>query len=592
MNKNVRYINKIFFLLGESKDKIPWLLFLFILLSLLDLVGLGLIFSYISLIVDKESFIQSEIYSLISHNNHTYIGLDSLYIVIGAILLFVFLVKTVASILINKSIVDFSYRKGVDIRSQLMSLYQYLPYSEFLQRNSSEYIYNIQVLAATFSHGVLLTILRMTSVSIVGLVVLIFLAWTNIYALTLLIMLVGIYAISYNKIFHEKLQKYGRLNNGHNVLMVQGINEAVDGLKEIRVLGKEKYFYNVMRNSAKSSAKLSAKSSIINTLPNFTTEFLMILFVTLVVIVSTLLEQDPRAVIPILSMFGVAAVRLIPSANMVISGVSQINFTRDAINILYDDLINLKPSKKNREFTLNLSNFHSFELKNVEFTYQHTVTPAINNISLTIKEGDAIGFIGTSGSGKTTLIDIILGLLKIDKGEIVLNGNTLESEEDFYSWKSKIAYLPQEIFLIDDTLEQNIALGVEKEGVDKKQIRMALKQAKLIDFVEQLPLGVETILGERGVRLSGGQRQRVALARAFYHGRNVLIMDEATSSLDNETEKEIIDEIKRLKGSTTMIIIAHRYTTIEHCDLIYKIDNGKIVESGSFNSIVNRKNRK
>jgi len=428
----------------------------------------------------------------------------------------------------------------------------------------------------------------MTSISIVSVVVLIFLAWTDIYTLTLLVILIGSYAIIYNKIFRERLKEYGYLNNKHNVRMVQGINEAVDGLKEIRILGKEKYFYNIMRNGAKNSANISAKSSIINTLPSYTTEFLMILFVVLIVMISTLLGQDPQLVIPILSMFGVAAVRLIPSANFIMSGFSQINFTRDAIDILYDDLINLKPLalKESSESTQNLFNFNLFELKNIKFTYQYGEDPSIDNISLVVKEGEAIGFIGASGSGKTTLIDIILGLLKADKGEIILNGRALTSEEDLYNWRSQIAYLPQEIFLIDDTLEQNIALGVEKGEINKKQIRNALKQAKLLDFIEQLPLGVKTIIGERGIRLSGGQRQRVALARAFYHQRNILVMDEATSALDNETEREIIDEIKRLKGDMTMIIVAHRYSTIEHCDLIYKIDKGKIIEAGSFNDMI------
>ena len=195
-----------------------------------------------------------------------------------------------------------------------------------------------------------------------------------------------------------------------------------------------------------------------------------------------------------------------------------------------------------------------------------------------ITAGQSIGLIGPSGSGKTTLVDLLLGLLDPQEGEACFNGKPLK--ECLREWRAQIAYLPQQVFLVDDTLRRNVALGVAEAEIDNDRLQEALRQARLWELVEHLPQGLDTMLGERGVRLSGGQRQRVALARAFYHHREILVMDEATSALDNETEREIVEEIQRLKGSKTMIVIAHRVTTVQHCDWIYKLENGRIIASG------------
>ena len=222
--------------------------------------------------------------------------------------------------------------------------------------------------------------------------------------------------------------------------------------------------------------------------------------------------------------------------------------------------------------------FHKLVLDGIQYFYPESKMPALDQISLRIQEGETVGFIGPSGAGKTTLVDLILGLLKPSKGSLLYNGEELKGS--LSRWQSQIAYLPQQVFLIDNTLRNNVALGINDNEIDDQLVHESLYNASLKAFVDTLPQGVETKLGERGVRLSGGQRQRVAIARAFYHGRNVLVMDEATSALDHETESEIVEEIKRLKGKKTIIVIAHRLTTVEHCDRIYCLEKGKIVNSG------------
>jgi ABC-type bacteriocin/lantibiotic exporter with double-glycine peptidase domain len=210
----------------------------------------------------------------------------------------------------------------------------------------------------------------------------------------------------------------------------------------------------------------------------------------------------------------------------------------------------------------------------------------LNDISLSINAGDSIGFIGESGSGKSTLIDLLLGFLEPDKGTLLFNGGLLSDNIDI--WRENVAYLPQQIFLTDNTMRSNIALGIDSHKIDDRKIMRALDKSQLSNFVQTLPDGLNTMLGEKGVRLSGGQKQRIALARAFYHDRNVLVMDESTSALDDETESEIVEEIRQLKGIKTVIVIAHRLTTLKYCDQIYRLDNGKIVEHGSYDSVVNK----
>ena len=281
-----------------------------------------------------------------------------------------------------------------------------------------------------------------------------------------------------------------------------------------------------------------------------------------------------------------------PTTNLLVSGVTQIRFSRHATSRLYADLKDLEQIKSPKEQISLLSQdeiepFSELSLNNLKFRYVNAKQWALQDLTLSINAGESIGLIGPSGAGKTTLVDVLLGLLEPNEGELLYNGHSMRLA--LSDWRKQVAYLPQEVFLIDNTLRSNVAMGLDETEIDDVRLNKTLKQARLTELIEQLPQGVNTVLGERGVRLSGGQRQRVALARAFYHERSVLVMDEATSSLDNETEQEIVEEIKHLKGQKTLIVIAHRLTTVKHCDRIYKLEKGRIVEYGSYDQVVNEK---
>jgi ATP-binding cassette, subfamily B, bacterial PglK len=346
---------------------------------------------------------------------------------------------------------------------------------------------------------------------------------------------------------------------------------------------------------AKATQKLAyfqTQEMVVNTIPRFLMELLMIIFVVALVLGTLYLGQSLQLLIPTLAMFGVAALRLLPIANVLSSSLASIRFNRDAISRLHSELLKFDQSKtfnKTKIISSTKKPFVKIGLDNVSFRYPGITQDTLKKVSLEIQSGESIGLIGASGSGKSTLVDVLLGLLEPYEGQVLYNSKTIQGL--LGEWRAHVAYLPQQVFLIDDTLRKNVALGCEYGEIDNFKVDDALRKARLTELVEQLPKKLDTVLGERGVRLSGGQRQRVALARAFYHERSVLVMDEATSALDKETENEIVNEIRQLKGEKTMIIIAHRLSTVADCDRIYRLDLGEIIEHGAPETILGRQSR-
>jgi ABC-type bacteriocin/lantibiotic exporter with double-glycine peptidase domain len=313
----------------------------------------------------------------------------------------------------------------------------------------------------------------------------------------------------------------------------------------------------------------------------------IVVFVVSLVGVTYVQTGDIEGSYPLVGMFGVAALRLGPAVTMVISSVVILRNQRHGIAMLAIDLTEIREKKTvimGEGESSNETTFGKLELQNVCFTYESSIRPALENISLEVVAGESIGLIGVSGSGKTTLVDVMLGLLQPQSGKILYNGGGMK--ESLSGWRSNVAYLPQDVFLIDDSLRCNIALGVPENEINEQAVSDAIEKARLKELIPELAKGVDTMIGERGVRLSGGQRQRVALARALYHGRGVLVLDEATSALDNETEREIVAEIQELKGEKTMIVIAHRLTTLQHCDRIYRLKKGKIIQTGTYDQVI------
>ena len=577
----MQYIKEINYLMGEDKWKLPFILMLFVVMSVLEVIGIGLIAPYAALIINPN--ILTEKYSFLANYGIPIYSEDILFLM-SLLLVSVFIIKTIGLSFINWVIFTFCYDRQVKLRSELMRSYQAMSYIEYTQRNSAEYIYNIN-LVASFTQGTLVSLLRISTEILVGSLIFIFLALQDLFVLLMLMGLLGSFMFIYDLIFRKKITEYGKLLNIYSTEMFKNINESVNGLKEVRILGKEDFFFDKVIKNTIGLSKAMKMSDFISSIPRYFLELLMISFVVLLVVFYTYQGKDSELVIPILTMFSVAAIRLFPSVNILVSGISHIRFGRPAVSLLYKDIKRTENTALKKQLNPgSISNFESLEIENVEFSYPLRDYKIISNLSLKIKKGDSIGVIGPSGSGKTTLLDIMLGLIEPDKGRVLYNGKSLNNSLD--EWMSHVAYIPQNIFIIDDNVVRNIALGVLDELVDLEKLDNAINQSRLRELMNQMPDGINTMLGESGVKLSGGQRQRIALARAFYHNRSVIVMDEATSALDNETEKEIVSEINNLKGEKTLIVIAHRLSTVKHCDYIYRIEKGVIVDSGDYSSVV------
>lgn len=583
----LKYIKEVVYLLGTGKKRIPSLVIMFVILAVLDLIGIGLIGQYVSLIISKDSISSAYIYELLVTVGIIF-NKENILLWLGGILIIVFLFKSFVNIFINYKIVQFSFNQQTKLKTFLMNAYQKMPYEEYLRRNSAEYIHSIQTYTSAF--GTVLHVgLKTFSDIVIGLSILIMLAIVDIQSLLLFLLLLSMVIIAYDRIFKNNLKLYGKKANEASTAMLQGVHEGVEGLKEIRILGKEKHFYDVVSNGAQEFSSNNIKYLVISSIPRNLLEFVLVLFIVMLVITAITTNTELYTIIPVISMFGIAGLRLMPVVNALANTLSQLRFDRYAISELNKDVSSI-PEQNNEEN--NEANnkskkvvlFNNLTVDTIEFTYNNMQTCALKEVSFDICNGESIGIIGASGSGKTTLVDTILGLLIPSSGSILYNGNRISLALD--EWRSQIAYLPQQVFLIDNTIKNNIALGVNDSDIDNGILNDAINQAQLRELVAQLPDGINSVLGEHGARLSGGQRQRVALARAFYHKREILIMDEATSALDNETENEIINAIKRLKGKKTMIVIAHRLTTLQHCDRIYRLDRGSVVEVGKPNEVL------
>jgi ATP-binding cassette, subfamily B, bacterial PglK len=575
------YLKKILYLVGDDVKKLPWMLLLFLSISVFEIAGLGLIVPYISLIISPDSVLDSYVYILISGTFGDK-SIESLLIVFGCMLIVIFIIKATLSIIINQKILNFSNHKGAKLRRELLKSYQNMNYEEYLHRNSSEYIHSIQILATQFSQNTMVAVLRFFSEGILVLSILVFLAIIDILALIIITSLVTIFIYFYDFIFAERIKEYGFKVNQYQIKIVRGVNEAINGFKEIRVLGKEKYFYDKVSDMSMKYADTYTKSLVLTTASRYILELLLIVFIVTIVILAIFTDRDLLMMVPTLTVFGLAALRLMPAANTFSTGLSQMRFGYDATNIIFNDLYDNKKIVESKTLLKRNKDFESLELANVSFSYGEK--NVFNNVSLSISKGSSIGIIGATGSGKTTLINLILGLITLTSGSIILNKRI--TKDNINPLEGISGYIPQHTFLVDDTIKKNIALGLSDDEIDSDKVIDAIRLARLFDFVDGLPNGLDTIIGEHGNRLSGGQRQRLSLARAFYFNRQLLIMDEATSALDSLTEQEIASEIKALKGQVTTIIVAHRYTTLKECDHIYEIKDGELIYRGKYNDIV------
>jgi ABC-type multidrug transport system fused ATPase/permease subunit len=356
------------------------------------------------------------------------------------------------------------------------------------------------------------------------------------------------------------------------------LQEGLGAVKDVILLGRETDFLAQYRVHNVQSAQAGQLQNTLQQLPRLWLELLAISGLAILVISMLAQGNALESILPTLGLFAAAAFRLIPSVNRVLGAVQSLRYGQSVIDILHSELNLTKPDAVKTESPV--APFHSaLELKNVTYGYPGASEPSLKGISLAIQRGESIGFIGGSGAGKSTLVDVVLGLLTPDAGKVTVDGKDIQVS--LRNWQDQIGYVPQSIFLTDNTLRRNVAFGLSDTQIDDAAVKRSIRAAQLEEFVVSQPDGLETIVGERGIRLSGGQRQRIGIARALYHDPAVLVLDEATSALDNATEAEVMRAVTALHGKKTVLIVAHRLSTVEHCDRLYRLEKGQVVAEGS-----------
>ncbi len=570
-------IKKIWSLLNHIQRRKLVILVIFMVLGMfLELLGIGLVIPALGIMtqsdfVTNNGFLAEYFPQLVLLDQQTLV-LSGLYL-----LVVVFFVKFIFLSYLAWKETHFTFEIQEQFSQRLYNIYIYQPYTFHLQRNSSLLIRNtINEVSLFCANAVTPMLVIITELMILGGVATLLVVVEPVGALTVVCIL-GIAGYLFYYFTHAKIIGWGETRLYNEGLRLQHLQQGLAGIKEVKLFGREIEFLNQYSKHNKESARVAKYHAALGKIPRFWLELLVVVSLTLLVMILLNQGKNMASLVPTLGLFVASAFRLLPSISRVLTAIQSMRYGLPVIEVLHDEL-SLK-YQDNENCTENIFKFSSeIQLANVNYSYPNSSIRSLNEVSVFIEKGESVGFVGSSGAGKSTLVDVILGLLIPDSGHITVDSNNIH--DNIRAWQSEIGYVPQTIYLTDDSLVRNIAFGITDKNIDYEAVHHAIKLAQLEDLVSSLDDGLDTFVGERGVRLSGGQRQRIGIARALYHNPSVLVLDEATSSLDNRTENSVMQSVKDLQGLKTIIIIAHRFTTVAHCNRIYRLEHGSIVDEG------------
>ena len=588
-------LKKILYLLSAREQKKAILLFIMmILMALLDLIGIASVLPFMTVLTNPEIIETNNLYNL-AYNLSGIFGIDSNqeFIFALGILVFILLIVSLAFKTLTIYVqLRFALMREYSIGKRLIEGYLHQSYSWFLNRHSADLSKTIlSEVSIVIAQGVK-PMMNLMSQS----VVIIFLILLLIFVDPKITLIVGLtISGAYGAIYlftHSFLKKIGKERLKANEERFKVVSEAFGASKEVKIGGLEQIYVNRFSVPAKTFARVEGNAQVISQLPRFALE--AIIFGGMMLIVLYLMRQSVIFIdiLPKITFFAFAGYRLMPALQQVYRAGVQLRFIEPALDTLKNDLESLNSITTNREeirdfITLN----KEIKLNHINYNYPNASRTALDDINLKIPVLSTVGLVGTTGSGKTTTVDIILGLLEPHKGTLEVDGQVI-GKKNRRAWQNTIGYVPQQIFLADDTITANIAFGVDAKKINKKEVESAAKIANLHEFViNELPQKYETNVGERGVRLSGGQRQRIGIARALYNNPKVLILDEATSALDNLTEQAVMEAVNNIGKKITIIIIAHRLSTVKKCDIIFLLEKGKLRAQGTFEKLIQASDR-
>jgi len=583
----MQILKKLLFLLTiHERKNVIFLMGMVLVLAMLEMIGVVSILPFMAVLMSPE-LIDTNIVLNAAFNNSSLFGVETKneFLFLLGIVVFLILITTLTFKFLTYYVqLRFTTSLNYKIAKRFVEGYLHQPYSWFLNRHSADLGKNIlSEVSFVISQG-MNPMINFIKQSVVCLAIVIMLFFVD----PILTLIVGLtfgsaYGLMY-LIIKKFMSNIGQSRLDANKWMFISISDAFGAIKEIKVSGQEQTYINRFSEPAKILAKVSALAGVISNLPRFALE--AITFGGMLLIVLYLMSQKGNFItaLPIISLYAYAAYRLIPTVQQIYTSLLTLRFVGPALDTLYKDLKSLKLSDfKQSDNILSLKK--SITLRNINFNYPNSSRTALKNIHFSINAKTSFGIIGATGSGKTTVVDIILGLLEAQQGMLEVDGKEI-NKFNSKDWQRSIGYVPQHIFLSDDSVAANIAFGIQNENIDYKAVEHVAKIARLHEFVtDELPQKYQTTIGERGVRLSGGQRQRIGIARALYNNPKVLILDEATSALDNNTEKQVMNEIKKLEKDITLVMIAHRLSTVKECDSIILLEKGEIKAQGTFEEL-------
>lgn len=578
----VSVLKKLFSLL-PSTDKVK-LLILFIMMlvgALLEVVGVGMIPVFVSIIAAPQMLLEYDRLAPLWF----FFGIDNDgdLLVYGSLLLIcVYAVKNAYTVFSKYIQARFIWGRYAMIGQNLFRLYMKAPYEFHLNRNSSELLRNVTHESLYLAKHIMTPLLKLMMDAVLVMGIFAMLLWVEPLITLMVFILLGGGGGLFLKLIKERIRQYGLMAQKDRGSMIKVVNEGLQGFKDVRVLNRENWFTLRFGRHVRRYARSQTFRELASQATKPVIETIAVSGMLMIGLMLYWQGKGVATVIPILTLFGAATIRLLPAIQEAAKSFTDLRYYIYSVEPVYNDTNLLRPkvegSKDKGSGTLDFQ--ETIQFKHVTYSYPRSEVQAVSDLTLTIPKGQAVGFVGTSGAGKTTVVDLLLGFLTPQHGEILVDGRRIHS--NITEWQKNIGYIPQFIFLADDTIRRNIALGLPDEEIEDDKLQAAVEAAQLTGLVDSLPEGVDTVIGERGTRLSGGQRQRIGIARALYHNPDVLILDEATSALDNTTEKYVIEAIERLKGERTIIMIAHRLTSVQGCDVLHLMKDGKIISSGSY----------
>jgi ATP-binding cassette, subfamily B, bacterial PglK len=557
--------------IGPAWRRAPWVLLLMSVSVVLELTAVLLAAPFVSLLIGQSSSGITVPAWLVSLGMPKAVTLE----VVGALVAIVFIFKAVISTRLQYAIAWFSEQRRAELMLILLKSYQHKPYEYYLSRNSSELVNRVIWETQYFTGAGLNSIMRIVVESVMALVLVSVLAFVDWHALILLLICLAVVFAVVLRSVRQAVANNTMLSQSSQTRTIGTVQQALGAFREVRLLGCEGLFRSQLVNSARDQAMSTARGSGLAGIPRQAIECTIVCFLVLLVYVRSFGGGALDGVLVTLGTFAMAAMRLMPASTALLGCLTSIRSVIPITHSLASELreLSLAPTATDSQLR---EPFESVELRSVSYHYPNQKNQALKSANLSIRKGELIGIMGRSGSGKSTLADVLLGFLHPQEGDILVNGRSTIANPAVEGMQQHAAYIPQTVFLLDDTIRRNVAFGEPDEVIDDKRVSSALAQAQMSEFVASLPDGENTQVGERGVRMSGGQRQRVAIARAIYHRREVIVLDEATSALDAQTERDVVSALNHLHGQQTLIVIAHKASVLAVADRIVRVVDGRL----------------